>query len=338
MEFTQQELIRVSEQTTKMKKFFTNFFPERHTHTVEKLEVHVKKGKKKLAPFVAPKQGGKILTREGFKTFNITTPKLAPSRIMTIEDISQRAFGEKIHSRKTPQERAVELFSKDYIELEESIVNRIEWMARRIMLGLSIDIEDVEAGVDINVDFNFTNSETLVSGAKWDEDTSDPLEDVKEWRRTVIRKSGVSSNICILGGNAYKAFINNPIVKERLNIKNIDIGEIKPTIIDEAVTLVAKIEGIEYYTYDEWFLDDDGLEQPMMPLDTIILTAKKIGSIEFGSVTLMDRNEKYQTYESEIVPTIYADIKNSTKELTLISRPLTVPFDVDSWYVAKVID
>ncbi len=338
MEFKQIELINTIERTTRINKFFSKFFPKRNTHLGEVLEVHTKKGKKKMAPFVSPREGGKILTREGFETFTITTPKLAPSRVLTIDNIKNRMFGEEIYSKKTPQERAMEIFAKDLTDLEDSIANRLEWMCRMILLGEPIVIIDKDAGVDIGVNFNFTNKETLLSGTKWTDETSDPIGDIRRWKRNVIRKSGVSPNICLMGENAWTAFFNHPNVKEILDIKNIVIGEVNPSVVDDSLTYQAKIAGVEIYTYDEWILDDDGEDLAMLPLDTVMLLSSEIGSVEYGSITLIDESEDFKTYESELVPEIFTNRKNHTKELIVNSRPLPVPYDVDSWGVYKVCD
>lgn len=338
MNFTQEELIDIIERSTRINKFFTRFFPQKRTHLVHELKIQIKKGKKKMAPFVAERVGGKILTREGFSEVTITTPKLAPSRPITIDDISKRILGEDIYSKKTPQQRAMEIFAKDLTDLEDSISNRVEWMARSIILGEEIIVVDEEDGVDLRIDFNFTNKELLITGAKWTDETSDPIADLRRWKKFVTKKSGVSANICIMGENAWNSFSNHEKVQNVLNNRRINIGEITPVIEDDALTFEAKINGIQIYTYDEWFLDDDGNEQAMLPLNTVLLLPNELGKIEYGCVTIMDRDEEFKTYESEIIPVIDADRKNHTKEITLISRPLPTPIDVDGWYVAKVCD
>ncbi len=101
----------------------------------------MKKSKRKLAPFVAPRKGGKILTREGFVTNSITTPKLAPERIMTVDDIVKRGLGENVYSKKTPEERADELLAEDLRDLEKAIADRTEWLVREILFkGNCLDV------------------------------------------------------------------------------------------------------------------------------------------------------------------------------------------------------
>lgn len=336
MDYNTPELIEVISKTTPINKFFTTFFPTRRTHLKEDLEVQVKKGKKKMAPFVAPKVGGKVIKRDGFTSFQVKAPKIAPIRVLTVDDLSKRMLGEDVFTKKTPEDRADELLAQDMTDLEDLIANRVEWMARQIILNGAIDVSDAESGVEINVDYNFTNREALTGVFKWSESTSDPIEDLKKWRVNVIQKSGVSPSLCIMGQESFKAFRGHNKVKEYLNIRNMNIGELKPTIIDKALTFQGKIEGIEIYTYDEWFLDDNDESVAMMPVNEVLLLPLEIGSIEYGSYTQLEDGE-YKTYENEIIPRIDVDQKNDTKTLRLVSRPIVVPFDVDGWYVAEVV-
>ncbi len=338
MEITFEELLFAIQNTPRISKFFTNFFPVRKANQSKTLEIQVKKGKKKMAPFVAEQVGGKVMVREGFNTQTLTPPTIAPSRILTTEDINNRGFGESLYDPKTPEERAEELLAEDANYLEDSISNRLEWMCRNIFLGKTITVKDEEAGVDFNINFQFTNKETLLGGTKWSAETSDPLGDLKRWKKFALRKSGITPEVCVMGESAATSFLNHPKVQKMLDNRNITIGNINPMIIDKAATFVGKLEGLEIYTYDEWFVDDDGIEKPMMPINEVIVAPKVYGSIQYGSVTIMDDAGNHKTCVGELVPDIFINRKAKTKELTITSRPLPVPNDVDSIYTAVVVD
>ena len=54
--------------------------------------------------------------------------------------------------------------------------------------------------------------------------------------------------------------------------------------------------------------------------------------------TLIDDNTKeYRTVEGKYVPDTWVKRKPARRFLQLSSAPLSVPHDVDSWFVAKVI-
>lgn len=102
------------------------FFAEPETFLTTKIDVDFKKGKRKMAPFVAPRVGGVVLDRQGYSTKTYAVPKIAPERVITVDDISQRNMGEAVYSTKTPEQREAELRGKDLSELSEAIARREE--------------------------------------------------------------------------------------------------------------------------------------------------------------------------------------------------------------------
>ena len=93
-EYTTREMVDAIEITPPVRNFLTRtFFPSENTHRTEKVEFDVKKGKRIMAPFVSPRIGGKVITRNGFHTHEFTTPRLAPERVLTVDDISKRGLG-----------------------------------------------------------------------------------------------------------------------------------------------------------------------------------------------------------------------------------------------------
>lgn len=340
MDYTTIEMIEGYQRDKNLIPFFTQFFPQKATHISEKIEFDVKKGKRKMAPFVAPRIGGKVVKRDGYKTYQFTTPKIAPEMITTIDDLMKKSFGENIYSGKAPAEREAELLTNDLRELENSINDRIEWMAREIILEGKLTVTDQEEGLDYEVDYNFTNKDALIGAAKWDNENADPLEDILRYRNEIIKQCGIAPKYLILGSKAYKALKNNQKVKDAMDIRNMNFGEIKPSVVNNAVTFVGKLaeSGLEVYTHTEYFVDDNGVEQSLMPENKALFLPDKLGKIEYGAVTQIDEGSSdFTTYAAEVVPNYIVDRINNVKLLRMTSRPLPRPIDSDSWYVVDVV-
>jgi hypothetical protein len=322
--------------------FMDTFFNKVETYPTENIDVDYRKGKRKMAPFVAPRVGGITMDRQGFTTKSYTPPKIAPQRILTKDDISNRAMGENVYSTMTPEDRAAQILGKDLSELDEMITRREEWMCREIIINGKctmkgfVDDKDTNS-VDQEVDYKFTNKETLTSVAKWDVETSTKLADLKRWRLSVIKKTGKAPTVCIMSSDVADLFIGDLNVQEMFDKKSIKIGDITPAIINEAVTFIGRITslGLDLYTYDEWYLDDEDVEQPMMPIKTLMIGRPGMAKRIYGAVTQMEKDEFY-TCEGERVPKSWSDNANEVKMLKITSRPLPVPEDVDDWYVAVV--
>lgn len=316
------------------------FFSETETLLTEKAEVDVKKGKRKMAPFVSPRVGGKVLTREGFSTFQIKTPKIAPERIITIDDINKRTLGENVYSAKTPAERSRIILANDLIELDDSITRREEWMCAKILTEGYIDVSD--DGAVFKVDYNFTNTKKLGSDKKWNATNYakgvNPYKDLKDWRQEIIKASGINPDICIIADDVLEAFLESPDVQKKLDLRRLSIGSIEPTYQGQGITFVGKFPelGLEMYTYTEYYIDDDDVEKAMIPSGKVLMGSKGMGKRYYGAVTQLE-NGQFMTYEGIRVPKYITDDKNDIEKLRLSSRPLPAPKDSDSWLIADVL-
>lgn len=321
------------------------FFPNIQTFVNEKVDVDFRKGKRRMAPFVARNSGGITVSRQGFQTDTWQTPYVAPQRLLTKNDLNNRMIGENIYSTRTPAQRAMELLGRDLVELEDMIVRREEWFCRQVLLYGVVTIKgwiDKFGGTDYvedTVDYQFTNKETLSGADAWDQSTCDMYADLKRIRLAIIQAAGMNPNVGIMAGNVADLFINNLAVQTLLDIRNLTIGTIQPRIQQDGITYIGTIAslGLELYTYDEWFLDDDDVEYPMMPDDYLIMGRTGLGSRLYGAVTQVEEVDKeFHTYEGTRIPKVWTDTNNDMKLVRIASRPLPKPDDVDSWYVLKV--
>lgn len=320
------------------------FFSAINTFVTEKIDVDFRKGKRKMAPFVARTKGGITMDRQGFRTDTYITPYIAPQRALTKNDLEGRMMGENIYSTRTPAQRAQELLAKDLVELDDMIIRREEWMCRELLLNGKVTIKgwvDKVGGTDYvedEVDYNLTNKETLVGADAWSEATSDKYGDLKAKRLEIIQATGVNPNICVMAGNVVDLFINDANVQKMLDIRNFTLGAVAPRVQANGVTYIGTLAGLglEIYAYDEWFVDDDGNEYAMIPDDYLIIGRSDLGSREYGAVTQIEADEEFHTYEGTRVPKVWADRNHDQKMIRVASRPLPKPEDVDSWFVLKV--
>lgn len=336
-DFTTRETMDAIDQTPPVRGFFQKtFFPDEQTHVTEKVEFDVRKGKRIMAPFVSPRIGGKLITRQGWKTNQFTTPKIAPERVLTVDDITKRAIGENVYSRRTPEEREDELLARDLTDLEESISRRKEWECRQVLYEGKIDVRDEDDGVDVQIDFGFTNIFVLGADEQWTLATVDPLPLFRRIRKKIIKDTGRAPDMMIFSTDVIEDFTTNPNVIKAMNVLNMKNVEIRPRVVDPALTFYGRIADLDMdiYTYDEWFLNDEGDEESMVPPGTVLMGhSDGEGQVEYGLVTQMEDDKKFHSYEGKLVPKVWADEKDEIKKIRLTSRPLPRPYDVESWAV-----
>lgn len=312
------------------------FFKKTKTHKAGTMVLDVKSGKRVMAPFVSPRVGGRILEREGFTTREINVPKIAPERLTTVDDVSATGMGENEFSTKTPKQRQQAILVTDLSELDDSIIRREEWMAREVILNKHVTIKG--EGVEKDVKFD-TDDKLVLSGASlWNDEASDPLATIKAEQSKITKATGIKPKVMVLDSDAADAFLSHAKVKEAFNNRNIVLGELKPSIKDDNVTFVGKITalGLEIYIYEEWFVDDEGDEQPYLPSGTAILASKDLGVMHYGAVKQMEKGN-FVLIEEKRVPKYIVDEDNETTKLRLSSKPLPTPNDTKSWRVLTVL-
>lgn len=344
--YTPRRMGRVVEKLPPVNTFFrSTFFKNEETFPTEKVDVDFVKGSRKVAPFVHRLIGGKTVPNTGYQTKNYTPPLVAPDKVTTAGDLLKRLPGENILSGQTPAQRAVHKLKKDFSELRDMITRREELMCTQAIFTGKIPI--IGEGINEEIDFNFTNKETLTKATeKWNNEASNPIADLKRWHEKVQKTGFTNCNMCIMASDVVDVFLSHPKVKDLLDTKNYNLATINPRQLPNGVTYIGTINelGLDIYKYCEWYLDDwtdpkTPAEKPHVPEGTLALISSHADySMYYGAVTLLDeKTNNFVTVEGKYVPDTWTKRKPARRFLQLSSAPLPVPHDVDSWFVAKVI-
>ena len=118
-----------------------HFFRDRYFPTeagdifaADKVLTEYRKGDRKMAAFVAPRVGDIPMDRRGYEIREYQPAYIAPSRILTLDDLKRRGFGEALYPGMTQAQRAAALQLRDMAEMDVRIRRREEWMAVQTML------------------------------------------------------------------------------------------------------------------------------------------------------------------------------------------------------------
>ncbi|MEN8702492.1 major capsid protein [Bacillus infantis] len=332
-------LIKAVRQLPKVTTFLGDtLFVEEKPFNTETVEIEYKKGHRKVAPFVSPLLPGKVMDREGYQTKFFKPALIKPMRPITIIDINKKSFGQDPFEETTPEDRAQQLLAEDTIELDENITRREQLMYSSLLFTGKVD--QVGDGVSQTLDFDFTNKITLSGSDLWSAETSDPLKDLANYRLSIIQKSGINPDMVIMSSDVAAAFIGHPKILKALENRRINLANIDPKILANGVTYHGTITqlGLDLYSYDDWYYDDiDKTEKPMVPEGTLAMVSTRSKfSTHYGGVTIMVNNE-FVTVKGSRVAQSWATVEPAQRFLQILSAPLPVPGNVDSWYVAKVL-
>lgn len=302
---------------------------------------------KKLAPVVLPRKGSISVEREGYTTEKMTPPLVAPSRPLTIDDLNKKGFGEHLFSDRTPAQRQAEILVQDLADFDEMITNREEYIAAQCMFNNGYVLRQYadKYGEGEYKEFelrfyNGANDAVYAPGAMWDATTADIFSDLFLMIQMLTKKGNNASEV-LLGSDVADALLNNAKIKDMLDIRNYNIGEVAPAALPQGAARLGRlnIRGrmIDLLTYDGTYVDEEtGDITPFVPDKQICVTAPGAGRLLRGAVTQMEQGDgQWHTYMGARVPQYWAD--KDGRQLTVSSRPLLVPRTKNPFITATVL-
>lgn len=324
--------------------FRDTFFPNIVTFPTESVLIDYKKGTRKMAPFVV-RGGGKNVARSGFNTKEYKPPMMAPTRPVTVEDITKRSLGENVFSTRTPEQRAQELRAADIAEMQDMCVRRIEWMCAQAMLNGAFTAkgyaDDGKTAIEDTITYpEWAQKVTLTGEDLWTADIADIYGNLEDASKIVSRNSGRVPGIGIGSYDTCKKILNSKSVLDKLMIpdrNNMALMSIQPRIITPGVTRIGLIQALnlEIYAYDGIYEDEDGNIQQYIPDGMFVIGNQGRGSQLFGAVTQMDNDGVTRTYEGSYVPKVWNEIGHDATMIRIASKAVPKPETTDDWYTIK---
>lgn len=336
--FETRTMLKFSDRMPRVTTFLRDtIFKAREFSPTPKLDVDIRKGRAKVAPYVSEKIGGKVVENSGFRTETFAPPLVAPTTITTAADLQNRVMGENLYSSRTPDERAAEKLVSDMKMLDEMITRREEVMCAEAIFNGEVEVKG--DGVDYVIDFNHTNREALSGANLWSATTSQKYADLKRWVRAVQDTGFVNPDFVIIAPDVTDALLADETIKKMLDIRNLNIGELRPTNLPSGATYIGTLAGVgEIYEYAASYYDEaTESAKPLVPDGHLAVIASEADfGMGYAAITIA-KDDELVTYEADRVPDSWTEKRPARKILQMSSKPLPIPKEVNSWYVAKVL-
>lgn len=332
----------------------TFFFKDRYFPTeagdifnADKVLTEYRKGDRRMAAFVSSRIGDIPVERRGFEIHEYQPARIAPSRMLTIDELNKRGFGEAIYPGSNEAERAARLIRDDLQTLEQRIKRREEWMSAETMINNACTMQEyVDAktkGDKLYVQFYEDTSDHVYTVANmWNSEQENFYGDVKQMCK-MLSNRGLPTADLVLGTQSAEAVLDIPKVRELLD-KNLTInfGEINQTIEYPGVTKMGTLNfgghKLTLWEVDESYEDENGRNKLYFPADSAMVTFPKCGHMMYGRITQMNPQKEFVTIAAQRVTKFVADEDKETRKLRLSSRPLAAPKAYSPYiYAAKVV-
>jgi len=229
------------------------------TAVTSKIAVEYRKGARKLAPFVIPGGNGVNTSRIGSKIDFYEPPMMGPRRVLGVDELMQRSFGEDIYSTKTPEQRANEILARDLVDLQNMVVNRKNKMAADILLTGQCQIDGYGAdGKVTKTDvLKFEDwTQKLEPTTKWDQANADIYGDLAEMSNSIQENAGIVPDVAICGKNIMNYILGNEAIMKYIaipNANNLSMMSFQPRLRAPQIMYIGTIMSLnlELYSYME---------------------------------------------------------------------------------------
>jgi len=316
------------------------FAPRTKQHYTKTIQVDLKIGNRKMAPFVKRTSGAHVVSLMSKESHIIEAPSIRLKKGLTADELyTLRPEGESIYvgngqTVKTATERKV---AEELAELKDMVTRRMEWMACQALSGgYKVTQDDIEFEIDFNMPND--NKPALVAGALWSApSTADPLADIRAWKLVVQNARGVVPTMAIARTEVITAMLNVSSVRTALDNRNFNSGAINLNngLSEIGVTLIGVLEGVEIYEYNENFVSDLGVVSPMIPADRFIMVSPQSDNrLHFGSI---DDFDVPQYIGLPFFSKSWEEKDPSVRWLLVASSPLPVTHEPETIVYAKVL-
>jgi len=322
--------------------------PQTDVFKADKVLMEFMDGDRTLAPFVVPRSGDIPVSRKGYEISEYQPPEIMPSRILSLDDLQKRGFGEALYVNSTPAERARALQMKDLTDLDLRIARREEWMASQTIINngcaMTAYIDNGTDGISYDIYFYDTlgsNPSIYTVGDEWDDTTGDFFGDVEEMCG-MLSERGLNAADLVVGSTVAKFIQGNEKLAKLLDNRRMEYGQLAPKIMYPGVAWMGRLNfggfELDIFSVRETYVDDSGVTQRYFPAKSAMVSAPGCGHMMYGQITQIEPDEEFHTFAMKRVPQFICNREKSTRKLRLGARPVAVPKNKAPWvYAANVV-
>lgn len=338
--FQLERLARVLRQLNPASTFVLDtFFNNTEMFPTKTVRVDIDNRPRRMAPFQNSRSQGTLVEKRGYASVLYQAAYVKPKFTYDPEDLQERYPGETIHQDGTTSLQT--LINTDMADLDDMITRREEWMAVQAIVNHSVSI--VGEGVNETVDFLFDASHTvtLVGTDLFTDAASRPIQLIETERKKVLQDSGLPADYCLMGADVATAFLDNPNVQKELDLRRMNTGQVNWQELPDGVSYIGDIKGgaCGIYTYDEWYVDPvTGLEQPMFPVDKMIIGSSRARSTRnYGAIMDFSASGTGQLRSARTFPKSWLTQDPSVYNLMVQGAPLPAPIQTGAYVTVNAI-
>ncbi|MGR2678721.1 major capsid protein [Chromobacterium haemolyticum] len=312
------------------------FFPNIVMSETEFVSIDVDVGKRRMSPFVSPLVEGKLVEQRRYQTNVFKPAYIKDKRAPDLRKPVRRQIGERIGGELSAAEREMANLQFEMEDQLDMLTRRLEWMAAQALLLGKVTISG-DGFPTVVVDFGRDASLTtaLTGGAQWGQAGVVPSQMLETWGHQVLKKSGGVCTNLVFTTSSWLNFIQDPVVKTAIWYPGSGQGNTVQIGAQTQRGAVYKGRWGQYdlWLYNDWYVDDNNVEQPMLPDGTVIMCGPDMqGTRAFGQI--LDPAFNYAGLP--FAPKTWMQDDPAQRLIMMQSSPIVIPSQVNACFAATV--
>ena len=326
-------------QTPKSFILDTVFRPKERQHLTNKIQIAVKVGNKKLAPFVQRSSPAAVVEKLNAQAQFVELPRIrlkkpfTGSELLFQQDGSLPVYVGGAGDISSFREKKI---GEELQDLKDRITRRTEWMAAKALQGAITVSQD---GLSLSYDFLMptANKPALTGTAKWDDAANcDPIANIRAWQVVSQNASGKIPTMAIARTETINKLLASTKAKDYLNNRRMVVGDINTNKVanEFGVKFIGNIEGVDIYEYNESYTDESGNTQPMVPANAFLMVSPNAENrLHYGAIEDLEAG---QNIAMPFFAKDWIEKDPSVYWLLVESSPLPVPHEPEALIFATV--
>lgn len=311
------------------------FFPFVVEEQSEEIHFDIDKGKRRVSPFVSPLVEGKIVSSRGFTAKTFKPAYIKDKRSIDANRGIRRWMGEQVGGSMSPADRLRAMVAFELQDQIDMVRRRMELMAADTLRTGAVTISG-EKYPTTAVSYGRAGglTVTLTGGNRWGQAGINPLNSLQDWAQLVLKESGAMPTEVVMTVDTWKIFRADAEVQKRLDQFRGSSTMVRDAVMESGGTFMGQVDGFNVYVYSDWYIDDNDVEQPILPAGTVLMGSSQIeGTQAYGAI----RDEEAGLQAMAYFPKSWVTPDPSVRWLMLQSAPLVVPYRVDASFAATVL-
>ncbi|WP_029029829.1 major capsid protein [Salinarimonas rosea] len=346
-------IMRAVESLKRPKTFLLDTaFPYVVRREEENISFDIKKGNRKVAPFVAQGAPAKNIRLDGYRTRTFTPPRIA-----LITDLNPRAAvvrmaGERIGGDMPVQQRAQAVLAQAIVDTADPLVRRQEVMAADALVNGSIVVAGDGIANPITIDFDrHPDLMVVYSGTdRWNDpaSTAKPLEEIEAMASLVHKIEAALITDIVVDPETWKILRQDEQVKALLDLRRAVGGnsaDVGPQSYVNGAVMVGQLGQFRFWVYQEFrdtiTVNADGTftvteGEPLLAPGTVLGIGPNVeGTRLFGAILDQEAVESGNV-ASELFMNSWLERNPGRRVLSAQSAPLPVPVRSNATFSMKV--